>query len=191
MSRALMSPVFGALRSHCWRGENLVVLHKQHIPQPRHRQVRTLIYLPTILQPSFWRSLVPSFLRRDSTGAPAAATKRLKNPATYFIFMSLLIGSQAIQLVTLRRGFDQFTHDTDQKLALLRDVVKRVKAGEDVDVEKELGTGDPAKEKEWEDVMKELESEDAIFAESKKARRKWENRKVEHADVASETQRTG
>ena len=34
---------------------------------------------------------------------------------------------------------------------LLREVIKRVQAGEDVDVRKELGTGDPVKEKEWED----------------------------------------
>jgi hypothetical protein len=34
---------------------------------------------------------------------------------------------------------------------LLHEVIKRVQAGEDVDIRKELGTGDPVKEKEWED----------------------------------------
>lgn len=101
--------------------------------------------------------------------------------------MSLLIGSQAIQLITLRKGFDQFTHETEQKLVLLRDVVQRVKAGEDVDVKEELGTGDPAKEKDWEGVMKELESEDAIFAERKRAQRKREKREAEDANAKTGT----
>lgn len=86
----------------------------------------------------------------------------------------MLIGSQAIQLITLRKGFEQFTHDTEQKLALLRDVVRRVKAGEDVDVERELGTGDSGREKEWEEVMRELESEDELFKERSRERRKRE-----------------
>lgn len=53
-------------------------------------------------------------------------------------------------MITLRTGFDKFTQETDQKLALLRDVVKRIQNGEDVDVEKLLGSGDAVKEKEWE-----------------------------------------
>lgn len=36
-------------------------------------------------------------------------------------------------------------------MALLHEVIKRVQAGEEVDVRKELGTGDPVREKEWED----------------------------------------
>lgn len=45
----------------------------------------------------------------------------------------------------------QFSRETEAKLTLLRDVVKRVQAGEDVDVEGILGTGDKVKEREWED----------------------------------------
>ena len=105
--------------------------------------------------------------------------------------MSLLIGSQAIQLITLKRSFDQFTYDTEQKLALLRNVVRRVKAGEDVDVEKELGTGDPESEKEWEDVMKELESEDAAFAERKRTARKREKQAAGELARPAQTQKAG
>lgn len=56
-------------------------------------------------------------------------------------------------MVSLQNNFDRFSTHTETKLALLRDVVKRVHNGEDVDVEGMMGTGDPAKEKEWEEGM--------------------------------------
>lgn len=37
----------------------------------------------------------------------------------------------------------------EAKLGILREVIERVKAGEDVDVEKMLGTGVESEEKEW------------------------------------------
>lgn len=73
------------------------------------------------------------------------------NPATFFIVISLLIGSNAIQMISLRNDRLAFTRKTDAKIVLLRETVQRVKNGEDVDVEKILGTGDPEKEKEWEE----------------------------------------
>lgn len=75
------------------------------------------------------------------------------NPATFFIIMFLLIGSQSIQMIALQNSFDRFSTHTETKLTLLREVVRRVKAGEEVDVEGILGTGDPQKEREWEDGM--------------------------------------
>lgn len=62
-----------------------------------------------------------------------------------------MIGSQSIQTIALQNSFDRFSTHTETKLALLRDVVKRVQAGEDIDVKGILGTGDPQKEKEWEE----------------------------------------
>lgn len=62
-----------------------------------------------------------------------------------------------------------FSRKTEAKLTVLRDVLKRVKNGEDVDVEKLLGTGNPEQEKEWEDVMNEIEKTD-MLAEAKKKR---------------------
>lgn len=45
---------------------------------------------------------------------------------------------------------------------LLREVVEKVKAGEDVDVRKALGTGDEKAEAEWEAMVKELEESDGL-----------------------------
>jgi len=62
-----------------------------------------------------------------------------------------------------------FSRKTEAKLTVLRDVLRRVKNGEDVDVEKLLGTGDAIQEKEWEEVMNEIERTD-MLAEAKKKR---------------------
>lgn len=62
-----------------------------------------------------------------------------------------------------------FSRKTEAKLTVLREVLQRVKNGEDVDVEKMLGTGNPEQEKEWQDVMNEIENTD-MLAEAKKKR---------------------
>ena len=41
----------------------------------------------------------------------------------------------------------------------MRDAIERVQRGEDVDVKRLLGTGDPTAEQEWEEVLKELRQE--------------------------------
>jgi hypothetical protein len=74
-----------------------------------------------------------------------------RNPATPVLFLGILCGSQAIQILTLKSRTFQSTRQAEAKMALLHEVIKRVQAGEEVDVRKELGTGDPVREKEWED----------------------------------------
>ena len=71
------------------------------------------------------------------------------NPATYFILIFLLIGSNAIHFVNLKRQYTISSRQADTKIALLREVLKRVQNGEDIDVERALGTGDPLAEQEW------------------------------------------
>ena len=46
-----------------------------------------------------------------------------------------------------------YTRSTDAKIGLLREIIEKVKRGEQVDVEKILGTGDVEKEREWEEGM--------------------------------------
>lgn len=147
--------------------------------------------LPAIVRPSFWRSLTPKFLR--SGGPTQGLQKSIKkewNPATFFIVIFLLIGSQAIQILTLHRSYDAFSNQAEAKLTSLREVVKRVQSGEDFDIKAALGTGQKAKEREWEEgkpryrpmhkwlitltaftVIRELEEEDALFQSRRKKRR--------------------
>ncbi len=58
-----------------------------------------------------------------------------------------------MQLLALRNEFTTFSRRADAKIGLLKDVIERVQKGEDVDVRGLLGTGNPEKEKEWEQGM--------------------------------------
>lgn len=111
--------------------------------------------MPRALQPSIWQSIVPKVFRATSSDTvPAKAARRKDwNPATFFIIICLLIGSNAIQMIALRNELLSFSRKSDAKIGLLREVIERVQRGEDVDVEGLLGTGDEEKEREWEEGM--------------------------------------
>lgn len=113
------------------------------------RSYATSDRLPKIADASVWTSMIPRFIRdRKSRG-----TKKTKewNPATFYIVMFTLIGSQAIRMLSLKNSYATYTRTTDAKIELLKGVIERIQSGEKVDVEKLLGTGDNAQEREWEE----------------------------------------
>ena len=141
--------------------------------------------LPKVVNPSFWSSLVPKPLRRSSDPDEAtertnhrAATSEERRVAIIFLVLGIVVGSNAIQIIALRRQILDFSRKTEAKLSVLREVVERVKNGEDIDVKKVLGTGEPDQEKEWEEVIKELENTDML----------WEGRKKKEAKRAQKEQ---
>ncbi len=107
----------------------------------------------SISQPSFWAYLIPKPLRRSCSSSNKVKKPKSAewNPATFFIIIFLLIGSMSIQMIALRNDFAAFSRRADAKIGLLREIVERVQKGEEVDVEGLLGTGDPEREKEWEE----------------------------------------
>jgi ATP adenylyltransferase/5',5'''-P-1,P-4-tetraphosphate phosphorylase II len=109
----------------------------------------------TIVDRSFWRNLVPKPLRKENR----QLRKKSKewNPATFFIAIFLLIGSMSIQMITLRNSFDRYMRQSEARIASLREVVEKIQRGETVDVETVLGTGDPAKEADWEESMSRIQ----------------------------------
>lgn len=109
-------------------------------------------------------SLIPRFLRRKTDEEKALAKATLTREAletrrtgSTIAILGLLVGSFAINVISLRREMTTYSRNTETKLELLREVVKRVKAGEQIDVKKLLGTGDRAIEQEWEEMVQELE----------------------------------
>ena len=52
-------------------------------------------------------------------------------------------------MIALKKNFANFNRKTDSKIALLREAIERVRNGEEVDVERLLGSGDPEEEQEW------------------------------------------
>lgn len=119
---------------------------------------------PTILRPSFWSAMIP----RPLKDRPSSSPSREWNPATPFIILSLLVGSQAIQILWLKQERAHALRKADAKIGLLREVIERVQNGEDVDVEKVLGTGDESQEREWHEVLREVKEEEALFQSKKK-----------------------
>lgn len=109
--------------------------------------------LPRIAQPSVWHSIIPKAFRSPETSRVPAKPQRSKdwNPATFFICVFLLIGSNAIQMLTLKNEYSTFSRKADAKIKQLKDVLDRVQRGDNVDVEKVLGTGDEEQEQEWRD----------------------------------------
>ena len=112
--------------------------------------------LPRVAQPSMWVSLIPKAFRSPRNPYAQAKPQRSKewNPATFFIWIYLIIGSNAINLLALKNEYSTFSRKADTKIRLLRDVLDRLQRGENVDVEKVLGTGDKEQEQEWKDGMR-------------------------------------
>lgn len=143
--------------------------------------------LPRVVNPSFWSSLVPRFLRRATTEEEAAARAKRRNigaeekrTGLIFLLLGILVGSNAINIIGVKREMLNFTRQTDAKLELLREIVERVKRGEDIDVKKALGTGDVEQEREWEQVIQELERTDMLL----EGRKKRDAKRAEKAEQA-------
>ncbi|KAK0623464.1 hypothetical protein B0T14DRAFT_494940 [Immersiella caudata] len=138
----------------------------------RSRSVSSVV--PKVAKPSFWKSIVPKFLRPAPLDDDPFFTKSRKpkppkgwNPATFFIVIFLLIGSMSVQMIALKKEFATFIRRSDVRIGMLRDVVERIQKGEKVDVEAALGTGVPEREAEWDEVLKELEREEAVRKKKK------------------------
>lgn len=134
-------------------------------------------HLPKMAQSSFWHSIVPKALRdRLKRRSEGVGKGKRTNPASYFIWIYLFIGSQAIRIMGVQQDFNTFTRKADLKLNRLREVVEKLQKGEPADVEKVLGTGDEIQEREWEDALRELEEEDRIWQSNKKRSREENER---------------
>ncbi|KAI8949952.1 hypothetical protein F4801DRAFT_371651 [Xylaria longipes] len=160
----------GSLRRGALRTYATARLPKiQPIPFLNQCRIRHQSSAPTIAQASFWKSLIPKPLRPKPKptvdwGTPEKKKPKSKewNPATFFIVIFLFIGSMSIQMIALKRDHATFMRRADVRIGLLREVVEKLQRGEDVDVEKALGTGDTEKEVQWEEVLREIERDDIL-----------------------------
>ncbi len=123
-----------------------------HVPPPRVslRHASSTAAPASVADTGFWKSLVPKPLRKENRNKLRSKSKEW-NPATYFIVMFLFIGSMSIQMIALRKQTEQYARQSSNRIAQLREVVQRIQNGEEVDVEKVLGTGDPQREADWEE----------------------------------------
>ena len=73
----------------------------------------------------------------------------------------------------------------ESKIAKLREVIEKLHKGEEVDVEKVLGTGDEAQELEWEEALREIENEDRMWQTNKRKREEAKERQEAEEQEAS------
>ncbi|ETN36962.1 uncharacterized protein HMPREF1541_07950 [Cyphellophora europaea CBS 101466] len=139
-------------------------------------------HVPRFAQPSIWKDIIPKPLRSwPGSSKPAQNTR---NPAYYFIWIYLLIGSQAIRILTIKREAAEEHRLADIKLRQLREVIEKLERGEEVDVEKALGTGNEEAEAEWEAALRELESEERLWQNNRSRRRaERHKRQMEEMDA--------
>ncbi|KAI1744020.1 hypothetical protein F4680DRAFT_327264 [Xylaria scruposa] len=156
----------GALRAYATTRPSRV---QKPIPFLNQCHIRRQSSAPTVVQASFWKSLIPKPLRPRPKptvdwGTPTKKKPKSKewNPATFFIVIFLFIGSMSIQMIALKRDYATFIRRAEVRIGLLREVVEKLQRGEDVDVEKALGTGDAEKELQWEEVLREIERDDIL-----------------------------
>ena len=135
------------------------LLSRQLATTPSRREPVSSQLRPRITEPSIWNSIVPKYFRESknsqspnsSQHTPSArAQQRDWNPVTVYVVLFLLVGSNAINQISLKNDYNNYKRSTDAKIELLREVVQRVHRGEEVDVATVLGTGNEEKEKEWE-----------------------------------------
>ncbi|KAI9755584.1 MAG: hypothetical protein M4579_004232 [Chaenotheca gracillima] len=81
-------------------------------------------------------------------------------PANFFDLYKFSTGFMVALMSPHGLDSENSSEQVKEKVDLLREVIRRVQEGEDVDVEGLLGTGDEVKEKEWEKVVEELQAEE-------------------------------
>ncbi|QSZ30578.1 hypothetical protein DSL72_000134 [Monilinia vaccinii-corymbosi] len=120
----------------------------------------------SITQPSFWVNMVPKPFRKGERPVSKGPKSKDWNPATFFIWIFLLIGSMSIQMIALRNEYATFSRRADAKIGVLKEIIQRIRNGEKPDVEALLGVGDREQEREWEEVLQEIEREEAALQQS-------------------------
>lgn len=79
----------------------------------------------------------------------------------------------------------------EAKMGVLKEVIERVQAGETVDVESVLRTGDAVSEKEWREVLGDIAREEALFRSKKGRRAERAAQKEDSAIAPSQEQDVG
>ncbi|KAF2769983.1 hypothetical protein EJ03DRAFT_254352, partial [Teratosphaeria nubilosa] len=159
--------------------------------------------VPRIAQPSLWQTLIPKPFRAPTDLVEAAERAKRKaerhasrqnfwaSPYTPFLFLALLVGSNAIQIISERKEQLNFSRKTEAKIALLKEVIGKVRRGEDVDVKGVLGTGDAKAEAEWEEVVRELQETDPLWERRKREESKRKKEEEEAVNVQQRERQGG
>ncbi|KAK9442625.1 hypothetical protein VB005_03688 [Metarhizium brunneum] len=132
-------------------------------PAQRNLAIRWSSTSPaTIVDTGFWTSLIPKPLRRENRKGIKGRKSKEWNPATFFIVMFLFIGSMSIQMIALRNQCERYNRQSTVRIGQLREALRKLQNGEEVDVDKLLGSADESqKDADWEEMLKTIERDEA------------------------------
>jgi len=71
----------------------------------------------------------------------------------------MIFGSQAIHLLHIKQSYSEYLVWSKSKIGVLKDIIERIQNGDEVDLKKELGTGDQKSEASWDELVREIERE--------------------------------
>lgn len=90
---------------------------------------------------------------KPKTAPEAKAGDTDWSPQTFYIIALLIIGSNAMKLVSERQTAAAYSRNTKARIGILKDAIERVHRGEKVDLKRIFGTGNEQDEEEWEEGM--------------------------------------
>ncbi|KAK6355309.1 hypothetical protein TWF696_004419 [Orbilia brochopaga] len=153
------------------------------------RQLSLQSFVPRVFSPSWWSQQLPKDLFKPRPTSASAA--RPWNPAWGFIILALFVGSQSLNIIALRQDAAVFVRRADARIRTLQEIVRKIQDGEweanGEEVQKALRLGKVARDdREWEEVMREIENEDAKWqAEVQRQRELLEQQEAERAKFAA------
>ncbi|KAF3937246.1 hypothetical protein ABW19_dt0210043 [Dactylella cylindrospora] len=157
---------------------------------PPVRNLSVQSFIPRVLSPSWWSQHLPKGVF-GSRAKSESLKSRKWNPAWGFVLLALFVGSQSLNIIALRQEMVVFMRRTNARIRALREVVEKIQSGEwepdGQEVKKALRIGkDSRNDRAWDDVMREIEEEDAAWqAEAQRQREKIEKEEAEKAKFAA------
>ncbi|EPS43911.1 hypothetical protein H072_2098 [Dactylellina haptotyla CBS 200.50] len=153
-----------------------------HEPPRRHLSVNS--FIPRVLSPSWWSQNLPKGLFAAKKSAPTV--RRKWNPAWGYVLLALFVGSQSLNIMALRQERTVFMRRSDSRIKTLQEIIQKIQDGEwapdGEEVRKALRLGKERDDRQWEDVMREIEEEDAKWqAEAQKQRERIEQEEAARA----------
>ncbi|KAK7206942.1 hypothetical protein BZA70DRAFT_119581 [Myxozyma melibiosi] len=95
-----------------------------------------------------------------------------------YVILLALVGSANINIMRQKHVYTELERTYGKKISALERVIEKLKAGKEVDIAEELGTGIPQHEHEWTDLLASLEEQESEIRTLEAAQRDDEKRPV-------------
>ncbi|KAK6537839.1 hypothetical protein TWF694_010741 [Orbilia ellipsospora] len=163
--------------------------HPSFHPEFPRRHLSVNSFIPRIFSPSWWSQQLPKGLFKAKPSTTTTA-RRKWNPAWGYVLLALFVGSQSLNIIALRQEGVVFLRRADARIRTLREIIEKIQEGEwepdGPEVRKALRLGNQQDDRLWEEILQEVEEEDAKWqAEAQRMRERVEAEEQAKAKFAS------